>query len=223
VASARANVERLRELQGFKRIVAPFSGVITERNTDIGDLINAGSGRELFRISASEKLRVYVQVPQNYAPYAQIGLDATLEFAERPGKRYPAKLVRRADAIDAASRAQRVQLEVDNAKGELLPGSYAQVHLQLPVAHALRLPVNTLIFRSDGLQVATVDAQQRIALKPIKLGRDYGNEVEVVEGLSDADAVVLNPPDAIISGQAVRLAPAQQADAAPTPPEKPKG
>jgi RND family efflux transporter MFP subunit len=204
--SARANVARLRELQSYKKLVAPFSGVITARNVDIGALVNAASGIELFRITASEKLRVYVQAPQYYAPFIKPGMAASLEFAERPGRRYPGRLVRSAEAIDAAARTLLLQIEVDNASGELLPGSYAQVHLQVVGARGMRLPVNTLIFRGDGLQVATVTADQRILLKPIVLGRDYGTEVEVASGLNSDDAVIKNPPDAIVNGQQVRLA-----------------
>lgn len=207
VASARANMTRLQELQAYKKLVAPFSGVITARNVDIGALVNAGSGAELFRITASEKLRVYVQAPQYYAPLIKPGLDASLEFAERPGQRYPGKLVRTSDAIDASARTMLLQIEVDNAKGDLLPGSYAQVHLQLPGARGLRLPVNTLIFRGEGLQVATLTADQHVVLKPIVIGRDFGTEVEVISGLNSGDAVVLSPPDAIVNNQQVQLAP----------------
>ncbi|HET8709879.1 MAG TPA: efflux RND transporter periplasmic adaptor subunit [Spongiibacteraceae bacterium] len=203
--AARANVARLRELQSFKRIVAPFSGVITARNIDIGALVSAASGVELFRIAASEKLRIYVRVPQNYAPAIKPGLSAELEFAERPNQRFDGTLVRSADAIDNATRTLLAEIEVDNTKAGILPGAYARVHLHLPVPPALRLPVSTLIFRSEGLQVATVDAQQHIRLKSIQLGRDYGTEVEVIAGLQAQDNVVVNPPDAIIEGQSVRV------------------
>lgn len=203
--SAQANVERLRELQGFKRIVAPFSGVITARNIDIGALVSAASGTELFRITASEKLRVYIQVPQIYAAEIQSGLNAELEFAERPGQRFNGKLVRSADAIDNESRTLRAEVEVDNTAAKLLPGAYARVHLKLPVQAALRLPVSALIFRSEGLQVATVNEQQKIHLQSIQLGRDFGTDVEVLSGLKSDDAVVINPPDAIGEGQMVRV------------------
>lgn len=209
--SAHANVERLRELQGYKRIVAPFSGVITVRNIDIGTLVNAASGVELFHITANEKLRVYIQVPQIYTAHIKSGLEASLEFAERPDQRFTGKLVRSADAIDNETRTLRAEIEVDNSTAKLLAGSYARVHLKLPVQSALRLPVSTLIFRRDGLQVATVNAQQQIHLQSIQLGRDYGTEVEVVAGLKAEDAVVNNPPDAIAEGQTVRVAAPQQA------------
>ncbi len=212
--SARANVERLRQLQSFKRIEAPFDGVVTARNVDIGALVNAGSGQELFRIAASKKLRVYVRAPQIYAPLVRPGLNASLELAEHPGLRYAGTLVRTADAIDPVTRTLLLQVEVDNARGELLPGSYARVHLKLPGQRNLLLPVNTLIFRADGLQVATVNGEQRVVLKPIVLGRDFGSEVEVVSGIGPNDAVILNPPDALVGNQRVRLAKTESKTAA---------
>jgi len=204
--SARANMQRLRELQGFKRIEAPFSGVITARNIDIGALVDSGTGRELFRIAASDKLRVYIQAPQNYASFIKIGMPVDVQFADRPGKAYRGKLVRTAEAIDPVSRTLLAQIELDNASGELLAGSYAEVHMQFGGARGLRLPVNALIFRAEGLQVATVGADKRITLKSIELGRDYGTEVEVITGIDSGDAVVLNPPDALFDKQLVQLA-----------------
>ena len=211
--SAQANVERLRELQGFKRIVAPFSGVITARNVDIGTLVSAASGDELFHIVADEKLRVYIQVPQIYAAQIKSGLEASLEFAERPGQRFSGKLVRSADAIGNETRTLRAEIEVDNSTAKLLPGTYARVYLKLAAQPSLRLPINTLIFRKEGLQVATVNAQQKIHLQSIQLGRDYGIEVEVIAGLNADDLVVINPPDAITEGQLVRIAEPAQAEA----------
>ena len=204
--SARANMQRLHELQGFKRIEAPFSGVITARNVDIGALVDAGTGSLLFRIAASDKLRVYIQAPQNYASFMKIGMPVDVVFANRPGQNYRGKLVSTADAIDPSSRTLLAQIELDNASGELLAGSYAEVHLHLSASRGLRLPVNALIFRAEGLQAATVDADKRVVLKRIKLGRDYGTEVEVIEGLSSDDTVVLNPPDALMDRQVVQLA-----------------
>ncbi len=212
--SARANVQRLRELQGFNRIVAPFAGVVTARNVDVGALVSAASGTELFRLTASDTLRVYVQVPQGYAAEIKAGLPAELEFAERPGERFAGTLVRSAAAIDNDSRTLRAEIEVDNTRAKLLPGAYARVHLKLPVRPALRLPVSALIFRRDGLQVATVDAQRTIRLKSIQLGRDYGTQVEVTAGLGADDEVVLNPPDAVMDGQPVRIpAPSKNSEA----------
>lgn len=212
--AARANVARLRQLQGFKRIEAPFSGVITARNVDIGALVDSGTGRELFRIAASDKLRVYVQAPQSYAAFIKPGMEVEVYFADRPGRAFPGKLARTAEAIDPATGTLLTQIEMDNSRGELLPGSYAEVHLRLEGARGLRLPVNALIFRAEGLQVATVTADQRIALKKIALGRDYGTEIEVLSGLTSDDAVVVNPPDALFEGQVVQLAAPQPGAAA---------
>ncbi len=206
VASAKANLQRLRELQGFEKVTAPFAGVVTARNTDVGALIGTG-GRELFRVAASQTLRVYIQAPQGYAPLIKVGMPAQLRFSERPGREFAGKLVRTADAIDPVSRTLLVEIAVDNPNGELLAGSYAEVHLQLPSRTGLRVPVNTLLFRAEGLQVAVVDAQGHIHLKPIVLGRDLGSEVEVASGLSAADKVVLNPPDSIAQDQVVHIAP----------------
>jgi RND family efflux transporter MFP subunit len=204
--SARANMQRLRQLQAFKRIEAPFAGVITARNIDIGALVDAGTGRELFRIAASDKLRVYVQAPQNYAAFIKAGMPVAVQFSDRPGRTFPGKLVRTAAAIDPASGTLLTQIEMDNASGELLPGSYAEVQLQIDGARALRLPVNTLIFTARGMQVAVVTPERRIALKSVRLGRDYGTQIEVIEGLASGDDVVLNPSDSLFEGQSVQLA-----------------
>jgi RND family efflux transporter MFP subunit len=209
VASAAANMARLRDLESFKRVVAPFDGVVTARNTDIGALINAGqsSGAALFRMADTRKLRVYAQVPQPYAAAASPGVAAQLRFAERPGNAYPTQVVRTAQALDPASRTLQVELQVDNSKGELFPGSYAEVHFKLAGSvDSLRLPVNTLVFRSAGLQVAVVDANHAIHLKNIVMGRDFGKSVEVLSGVEPNDQVVLNPPDSIADGAAVRIA-----------------
>jgi RND family efflux transporter MFP subunit len=207
--SAAANVARLRELQSFKRVVAPFSGVITVRNTDIGALINAGqsAGSELFRIADTHKLRIYVQVPEAYAAAASPGLEAELHFAEHPHQVFPARTVRTANALDPTVRTLQVELELDNPKREVLPGAYAEVHFKLPAsAESLRLPANTVLFRSAGLQVATVDAQRRVTLKSIVQGRDFGSTIEILSGLQPDDAVILNPPDSLTDGALVRVA-----------------
>ncbi|HEY2676623.1 MAG TPA: efflux RND transporter periplasmic adaptor subunit [Steroidobacteraceae bacterium] len=207
--SAAANFARLRELESFKRVVAPFSGVITARNTDIGALINAGqsAGTELFRIADTHKLRVYVRVPETFASAATPGLDAELRFAERPSKPYAAKTVRTSNALDPTLRTLQVELELDNAKGEIFPGAYAEVHFKLPASiESLRLPANTVLFRAAGLQVATVDGEHHVRLKNIVQGRDFGNTIEVLSGLAPNDAVVLNPPDSITDGVEVRIA-----------------
>jgi RND family efflux transporter MFP subunit len=210
VESAAANVARLRQLESFKRVVAPFDGIITARNTDIGALINAGesAGSELFRLADTHKLRIYVQVPEPYAAAAKPGLEAELRFSEQAGKGYAATTVRTANALDPVLRTLQVELELDNAQHELFPGAYAEVHFKIPEnGQSVRLPANTILFRAPGPQVATVDAQHRIRLKSIVQGRDFGSTIEVLTGLSSDDAVVLNPPDSIVDGATVRVAP----------------
>jgi RND family efflux transporter MFP subunit len=214
VDSAAANVARLRELESFKRVLAPFGGVVTARKTDIGALINAGqsAGAELFRIADTHKLRIYVQVPEAYAAAVKPGLDAELRFTEQAGKLYNAKIARTANALDPNARTLQVELQIDNANGELFPGAYAEVHFKLAAnSSTLRLPANTVLFRSAGLQVATVDADKRITLKSIKQGRDFGSAIEVLSGIDADDVVVLNPPDSILDGAIVRIAPSPPA------------
>jgi RND family efflux transporter MFP subunit len=209
LASAEANVARLRDLESFKRVVAPFDGVVTARNTDIGALINAGqnSGAALFRMADTRKLRIYVQIPQPYAAAAVPGVAAQLTFTERPGKSYPTQVVRTAQALDPASRTLQVELQVDNSKSELFPGSYAEVHFKLPGSvDSLRLPINALLFRSAGLQVAVVGPDHILHLKSISSGRDFGKSIEVLSGVEAGDQVVLNPPDSIADGARVRIA-----------------
>jgi RND family efflux transporter MFP subunit len=208
VESARFNVARLEKLQAFKRIYAPFGGVVTARNVDVGALIDAGGGegRALFHIAHSDRLRVYVQVPQAYSREAVPGVEAELTLPEFPGRRFAAKLVRTAQAIDPGTRSMRAEVDVDNPKGDLLPGAYAQVHLKLQASQpALVLPVNTLLFRAEGTQVGVVGPDQRVVLKTVVLGRDFGTEVEVLSGLEAGDAVILNPSDSIGAGTAVRV------------------
>ena len=207
VESAHANVMRLEQLHAFTRIEAPFAGVITARNTDVGALIDSGSNaRELFHVADTRRLRVFVNVPEVYSRAARTGLRAELTLKEFPGRRFTGTLARTASAIDVASRTLLTEIDVDNAKGELLPGSYCEVHLKLPgAASTLKLPVNAIIFKTDGLQVATVEHGDRIALKTVALGRDFGSTIEVVSGLDPRDAVVINPPDSIAEGQTVRV------------------
>lgn len=213
--SAQANVKRLEELQSFQRIYAPFSGVITARNTDVGALINSGStggnGNELFHIAQPDKLRVYASVPQIYSQAAKPGITADLTLAEFPGRRFQGKLVRTANAIDPTSRTLLVEIAVDNPTGQLFTGSYAEVHFKLPTpTSSLILPVNTLLFRSEGLRVATVGLGQKVELKQITLGHDFGSEVEVVAGLNGNENVIVNPPDSAVDGETVRIAPTPQ-------------
>jgi len=211
-ASAAANVARLVQLVGFERIDAPFDGTITARNTDIGQLVDAGStagpGRELFRMAATGRLRVYVAVPETESGSARPGAAVDLTVAERPGRRYRGVVARTADAIDPVTRTLRVEVDLDNPQGEILPGAYAQVHLQRQdAAAAMLLPASALLFRAEGPRVATVDASNRVTLAPVTLGRDYGTEVEVLAGLRPGDRVIDSPPDAILDGQTVRVAP----------------
>jgi RND family efflux transporter MFP subunit len=211
-ASAQANVGRLRELESFKRIVAPFDGVVTARNTDIGALIAAGqtSGSALFRVADTQKLRIYVDVPEPYAAKAQPGIEVQMRFNEHPGKDYPATLVRTARALDPTLRTLRVELQVDNSQGELFPGAYAEVHFKLPGSNStLRVPATALIFRSQGLQIATVGSDNKARLRSIVQGRDFGTSVEVLSGVSANDQVVINPPDSLSDGGTVRIAPSR--------------
>lgn len=218
--SAEANLQRLHELSAFKRIVAPFAGVVTARNVDVGQLVNAGNsaGAELFRVADLERLRVYVHVPQSYASLMQPGLLATVRFPDRLGASYPARLESTAKALDPGSRTMLAQLIIDNAHHELLPGAYAEVSFKLAAdtaGHRYRVPANTLIFRGEGVRVATVDAQQRARLKPITIGRDYGAEVEVVDGLQADDQLIMNPADSLIDNAEVRVVQPAAGQAAP--------
>ena len=224
--SAAQNVHRLQELESFKRVLAPFNGVVTARNTDVGNLINAGqaSGTELFRVADTHKLRVYAQVPEAYASATTTGLQAELHFAEYPGKAYPAETVRTSNALDPNARTLQVELQLDNDKGELFPGAYTEVHFKLPESvQTLRLPANVILFR-DGLQVATVDHDHKIKLKSVTQGRDFGKTIEILTGIERDDAVVVNPPDSIQDGVAVRIAPPpapKTQDAGKPPGQKP--
>jgi RND family efflux transporter MFP subunit len=209
VASNQANVEKLRRVSGFKRITAPYDGVITARETEIGNLVNAGSGtgQELFRIADISRLRIYVQVPQTYAGRIRAGGTAELHFPEYPAKAYAAVIVRTAHALDPQSRTLLVELQVDNTAEGLFPGSFTQVRFKLPTAagRAAVLAANTLLFRAEGLRVAVLGDDNRVTLKAITLGRDFGTSVEVATGIDPTDRVILNPPAAIQTGDTVRL------------------
>ncbi len=215
LASARANLHRLQELESFKRIVAPFDGVITARNIDVGDLIDAGAGsgkaRELFHMAALRRLRVYAQVPESYAQDMRVGDKAELHVRENPGRSFEAKLVSTASAIDPASHTLLVQLETDNASGALLPGGYTEVHFKLKThPGALRVSANSLLFRPAGMQVAVVGKDNKVVLQTVTMGRDFGKEVEVLAGLSADQVIILNPSDSLVSGQAVKPQPVSQ-------------
>jgi RND family efflux transporter MFP subunit len=206
-ASSAANVKRLEDTKAFQNIYAPFDGVITARDTDIGQLIDQGSSttqKELFHIAAIKTLRVYINVPQQYSIAAKPGLTADLTLGEYPGRRFQGTLVRTANAIDVASRTLLVEVDVNNATGELLPGAYTEVHLKLPSdIPTFILPVSALIFRAQGLQVATVDSNNKTKLVAITLGRDFGSQVEVLSGLNADDKVIVNPSDSVIDGEQV--------------------
>jgi len=209
VDSATFNVRRLEETQHFQKVYAPFDGVITARNIDIGALINAGSnapGKELFDIASTNKLRVYINVPQQYSRDVRPGVRADLTLAEFPGRRFEGEVVRTADAIDPASRTLLTEVDVDNPKDELLPGAFLSVHIKLSSkAGALVVPVNALIFRSAGMQVAVV-RNGKAELEPVTIGRDFGTEVEVMSGIGTEDEIIENPSDSLTSGTEVRVA-----------------
>jgi RND family efflux transporter MFP subunit len=202
VRSAQANVQRLKELQGFEKVYAPFDGVVTARGTDIGQLINQGSGSELFHMQALQTLRVYTNVPQIYTQSIHHGQKIDLTFPEHPGKVYQGTLVRTANAIDPTNRTLLVEIDVDNGKAELMPGSLAQVHFKTTqVGQTFIIPVSALIFRREGLRVATVVNNDQAHLVPVTIGQDNGATVEVVSGLSATDRVIQDPPDSIIEGE----------------------
>lgn len=209
--SAAANVARLKDLESFKRVVAPFEGVVTQRNTDVGALINAGEspGNALFRVSDTHRLRIYVSVPQAYTAGVYPGMTADLVFADHPGRHFTAEVASTARALDASSRTLQVELQIDNSRGELFPGSYADVRFTFPASPtALRIPVNAVLFRAQGLLVAVVDARNHVHLQRITEGRDFGTQIEVLSGLEPTDRLILNPPDSITDDTPVRVVPA---------------
>lgn len=209
VASAVSNVKRLQELQAFEKIYAPFDGVITARNTDVGHLINSGAGgtqQELFHIASISTLRVYVNIPQEYSASARPGLHADLTLSQFPGRRFTGELVRTADAIDPSTRTLLAEIDVKNPTGQLLPGAYTEVHLKVPNgAETYILPATALVFRSQGLQVALVGQDRKAQLVPITVGRDFGTQVEILSGVPKDALVIVNPPDSLVSGEEVRV------------------
>lgn len=211
--SASANVRRLLQLQSFEKVTAPFDGVITARNTDTGALIDAGAnaaGKELFHLASINRLRVYVNVPEAYSRAAVPGVQADLTLAEFPNRHFRGTLVRNASSFDATSRTLMTEVDIDNANGELLPGAYVSVHLKLPTKmHAMTIPVNTMLFRAEGQRVAVVKDGKAV-LTPIKMGRDFGTEVEIVSGLSTSDHIILNPPDSLMNNEPVHVADASR-------------
>jgi RND family efflux transporter MFP subunit len=207
--SAQANLDRLKVLEKYKRITAPFDGLVTTRTTDVGALINAGSGGgpALFVVSDTSKLRAYVNVPQNYVQNIKVGTKARIIAPEYPGRTFSATVEASSQSIDPASGTTRMLLVIDNAKGELMTGAFANVHLELPSAEsAISVPASALIFDQSGLRVATVDDSNRIVLKKVTIARDLGREVEIGTGLAASDRVIASPPDGITDGDAVRIA-----------------
>src|SRR5258707_9067249 len=209
LASASANVRRLEQLESFKHIYAPFSGVITKRNTDIGALINAGNSgtnQELFVVAQIDPIRVYVDVPENYAPAIRAGLKASIELPAFPGQHFSGNIVRTSDSIDLVTRTLRTEIDVPNHDGRLFPGSYAQVHFGVNVAAVRMLvPVNALLFRAEGPRAAIVGADGTVHLKAVIIGRDYGTDVEILGGLDPSESIVLNPSDSLEEGQTVHV------------------
>ena len=210
VEADEANVKQLQALQSFERIYAPFEGVVTARNTDIGDLINSGSAggvkTDMFHIAQPGTLRVYVNVPEEYSQGVKVGMTANLALAEFPGRTFQGKLVRTADAINVTTRTLLIEVDVQNPTGTfLLTGSYAEVHLQVPAqASTYLIPVNTLLFRSEGLHVGIVK-DGKAEISAVTPGHDFGDQIEIVSGLKANDQVIINPPDSIVSGQQVQI------------------
>ena len=209
LAAADANVERLRQLEGFKRVVAPFAGVITKRNVDVGDLIDAGGGnaRALFTLTQSDQLRVYVNVPQTYAQLVKPGQTVTVTQSELASQKFQGKVARTGASIDAATRTMQVEIAMSNKDGALLPGAYVQVELPLQASQGMLIAANTLMIRGDGISVAVVDANGRVKLAPVKIGRNLGDSVEVLGGVNASDRLVLNPSDSLADGDQVAIAP----------------
>ncbi len=225
VQSFAANVGRLEELESFKHVYAPFSGVLTRRNIDTGTLINAGNGgaqQELFTLAQTDPIRVYVSVPEMYSSAVRNGLPAFLELTQFPGLRFEGKVVRTAEAIDPNSRTLLTEVDVPNKTAQLFPGGYAQVHLQVKIAASrVQVPVNALLFRSEGLRAVVVDANNKAHLRPLTIGRDYGTTLEVLQGLEATDWIVLNPADSLDDGQEVRVKQVAQPAAPGAPAQAP--
>jgi RND family efflux transporter MFP subunit len=208
LAAADANVERLRQLEGFKRVVAPFAGVITKRNVDVGDLIDAGSGsggRAMFQLAQTDPLRVYVNVPQSYAQLVKRGQKVVVTQAELPGRTFDGEIARTSASIDTSTRTMQIEVALPNRDGTLLPGAFVQVALPLDASLSLVVPTNALLFRAEGTRVAVVDSSDRVHLRVVNLGRNYGQTVEVLDGVSATDRLVLNPSDSLAEGDQVAL------------------
>jgi multidrug efflux system membrane fusion protein len=214
LASADANVRRLEQLEGFKKVYAPFSGVLTKRNVDPGALINAGAGaagRELFDLARVDPLRVYTSVPQAYSAYIKVGSTTTVTLQEFPGQKFSGKIARTAQSIDPTTRTLLTEVDVPNKDGSLLPGSFGEVHFAIGSnVDKVTIPVNAMLFRSEGPRLAVVGSDKKIQLRPISIGRDYGASLEILGGIAPGDQVVINPPDSLEEGQEVNIASAAQ-------------
>jgi membrane fusion protein (multidrug efflux system) len=209
VNSGQANVERLEALAGYKKITVPFDGVVTARDTDVGALINAGggSGPAMFVVSDITKLRVYVNVPQSYVPAIKIGAKAVISLPDYPNRTFPATVEASSQSVDVTSGTTRMQLALDNAKGELMPGGYANVKMSLQRDGVpLHIPASSLIFNQNGLRVATVDANDKVLFKTVTIARDLGKDIELGSGISPDDRIIVAPPDGIADGDQVRVA-----------------
>jgi RND family efflux transporter MFP subunit len=211
VQSADANVKRLEEMESFRRVYAPFKGIITQRNVDTGTLINAGNGgtatKEMFDLAQIDPMRVYVSVPQSYSPSIHLGLKACLSLTELAQRNFCGQVVRTANSIDPNTRTLLTEVDVPNASGTLLPGSYAEVHFDVKITgQRLSLPINALLFRPDGTMAALVGPDNRINLKKITIGRDYGNSLQVLQGIDAEDRIVINPPDALEQNELINIA-----------------
>ena len=217
LAAADANVRRLEELESFKNVYAPFSGVLTQRNVDPGALINSGAqaaGKELFDVARVDPLRVYVSVPQAYAPSMKVGMKANVTLQEFPGQKFLGTVARTADAIDPATRTLNTEVDVPNKDGKLLPGSFGQVHFATGASvPRITIPVNAMLFRAEGPQVAVVDKDNKVHLRPISIGRDFGATLEILGGLDVSDRIVINPSDSLEEGQQVHVAKPSAGDA----------
>lgn len=216
LAAADANVRRLEQLEGFKKVYAPFSGVLTRRNVDPGALISAGTGaagHELFDIARIDPLRVYTSVPQAYAPFIKVGSETYVTLQEIPGEKFKARVARTANAIDQNTRTLLTEVDVPNKNGRLLPGSFGEVHFAVGSnVDKVTVPVNAMLFREEGPQVAVVGAENKIELRAINIGKDYGTSLEILGGVSVSDRVVINPPDSLEAGQEVETAQAPPGD-----------
>jgi len=217
LAAADANVRRLEELESFKNVYAPFSGVLTRRNVDPGALINSGAGvagKELFDLSRVDPLRVYVSVPQTYAPNMKVGMKANVTLQEFPGQKFLGTVARTADAIDPATRTLNTEVDVPNKDSKLLPGSFGQVHFATGTSvPRITIPVNAMLFRAEGPQVAVVDKDGKVHLRPISIGRDFGATLEILGGLDVSDRIIINPSDSLEEGQQVHVAKPSAGDA----------